>query len=131
MIWATGRHSRHQGVVFHPFLPPPLTKLQVQSFNLLLRLRLHDPIPRGPEIGHLHPHSPLAERHQACFGAYCLDVRAGELVFLTDELFELDVFAEGHFGGVEVEDLAFGILCSYLLVASSARSGYGRGMRGN
>ena len=93
-------------------LPLPSSELQVQPFYLLLRLRLHDPIPRGPEIRHLHPHSPFAKCHEPGLGAYSLDVRAGELVFLTDELFEFDVFAEGHLRGVEVEDLAFGVFCS-------------------
>ena len=91
--------------------PAAQPTLKVQPLNLLLRLRLHNPIPRGPKIAHLDPHPPFPQRHEPSFRADSLDVRTGELVFLPDELFELDVFAKGHFRGVEVEDFAFGVFC--------------------
>ena len=83
--------------------------LQVQSLRFALALRLHDSLPRGPEVCHLHPHASLPQRHQSGFGADGLDVGSGEVVFLVDEFVEIDVIVEGHFGGVEGEDLAFGV----------------------
>ena len=92
---------------------PPLhhlfSTLQVQFVRHALRLRLHDPLPRAPKVGHLHPHAPLAQGQEPGFRANGFDVGAGEVVFLVDELVELDVVVEGHFGGVEGEDFTFGV----------------------
>ena len=64
----------------------PLRFLQVQALRLSFLLRLHDPFPRAPEVRHLHPHSSLSQSHQASLRADSLDVSAGQIIFLIDEL---------------------------------------------
>lgn len=83
--------------------------LQIQSLRLTLILSLKDTLTSSSEILHLHSHTTLAEGHEAGLGADGLDIGAGKVVLLADEFFEVDVFAEGHFAGVEEEDLALGV----------------------
>lgn len=93
--------------LFLPISP----ELEIQPLRLPLSLRLHNPLPRAPEIGHLHPHPPFSQRHQPGLAADSLDIRAGEIVLLVDEFVKIDVGVEGHLRGVEVEDFAFGVFC--------------------
>ena len=83
--------------------------LQIQSLGLTLILGLEDTLTSSSEIFHLHSHASLAEGHETSLGADGFDVGAGEIVLLADEFFEVDVFAEGHFAGVEEEDFALGV----------------------
>lgn len=85
--------------------------LQIQSLRLTLILGLEDTLTSSSEIFHLHSHASLAEGHETGFGADGFDIGAGEVVLLADEFFEIDVFAERHFAGVEEEDFALGVFC--------------------
>lgn len=84
--------------------------LQIQSLRLTLILGLEDTLTRSSEILHLHSHAALTEGHETGLRADGFDIGAGEIVLLVDEFFEVDVFAEGHFAGVEEEDFALGVL---------------------
>lgn len=88
---------------------PILNTLQVQTLRLTLALRLKHSLPCTPEIGHLHPHSALTKSHQTSFAANSLDIRTRQVVLLVDEFVEVDVVAEGHFGGMEGKDLFLGV----------------------
>jgi hypothetical protein len=57
----------------------------------------------------LDSHTTFAKGHETSFGTNGLDIGAGEIVLLADEFFKVDVFAEGHFAGVEEEDFALGV----------------------
>jgi hypothetical protein len=83
-------------------------QLQVQPLRLPLTLCLQHSLPRRPKIRHLHPHSPLSKSHQTRLRANSLDIRTTKIILLVDELVEVDVAIQGHFGRVEGEDL---LLC--------------------
>ena len=78
----------------------PVLSLQVQALRLALALCLHNSLPRRSEIRHLHPHSPLPQRHQPSFGTNGFDIGTGEIVFLVDKFVEIDVVVERHLGGM-------------------------------
>ena len=84
-------------------------KLQVEALWLVTLLSLHDSLPCGPEVRHLNSHTSLPQSHQARLGADCLDIRAGEIVLLADELVKIYIIVQRHLGCVEGEDLAFGV----------------------
>src|SRR4051812_24584736 len=90
------------------------TILQVQSLRLTLTLCLKNPLPRSSEIGHLNTHSSFSKSQETSLGANCLDIRTGKIILLIDELLEIDIFIQGHLGGMEGEDLALGDLIGVL-----------------
>ena len=90
------------------------TTLQVQTLGLTFLLRAQHTLARGPEIGHLDSHPALTQRHHARLGADGLDVGAGEVVLLRDELLELHVLGQAHLARVQEEDLALGVLVGVL-----------------
>lgn len=79
----------------------------------MLALGLQDSLPRRPEVLHLDPHSSLTQGHQTGLGADGLDVGTGKVVFLVDELVEVNILIQGHFGGVQREDLLLGSFCEH------------------
>ena len=85
--------------------------LQVQAFRLAFTLGLENPLSGRAEVSHLHSHPALTQSHEACLGAYGLDIGAGKIVLLVDELVEVDIVVERHLGGVEGENLLLGRLC--------------------
>jgi hypothetical protein len=93
------------------YLNANVTRSQVQTLWLTLGLRLQYSLPCSAEVLHIDAHSSLTESQETSLGADGLDVGTGEVVLLVDELVKIDVLVEGHFGGVEGEDLLLGRLC--------------------
>lgn len=86
---------------------PPL---QVQSLHgAAVLLRLHDALPGGTEIFHLHSHPALAQRHQTGFRADRSNIGPGKIIFLVDKLVQINVVTKGHLRRVKSEDLLLGI----------------------
>ncbi|KAI6776286.1 hypothetical protein HG530_000231 [Fusarium avenaceum] len=99
----------------------------VGSFVIARWLYMHSPTLRltlllctehsftcGPEVRHLHPHTSLSKGQQTGLGAYSLDVGTRKVIFLRNELLEIDVVVKAHLGGVECENLALGVLVRVL-----------------
>ena len=85
--------------------------LEVQTFRLSLTLGLQDALPCSSKVSHLNTHSPLSESHQPGLRAYGLDVSAGEVILLIDELIQINVLIQRHLGGMQGEDFLLGRLC--------------------
>jgi len=88
---------------------PCALELQVQAFWLVTLLGLHDPLPRSPKVRHLNSHTSLPQSHQTRLRADRLDIRAGEIVLLVNELVEIHIIVQRHLGSVQGKDLALGI----------------------
>jgi hypothetical protein len=86
-------------------------RLQVQTLWLTFALCLQYSLSCRAEVLHVDTHSPLTESQQTRLGTNGLDVGTGQIVLLVDELVQIDVFVQGHLGGVEGEDLLLGRLC--------------------
>ena len=107
----------------------PHHTLQVQALRLALLFRAQYSLPSSAEVGHLHPHSALPERHQTGFGANGLDVGTRQVVLLRDKLLEIHVLVERHLAGMERKDLALGVLVGVLeqdLAVDTTRTYQGR-----